>query len=68
MAALRPPFTAPDIQSLYKKVLAGSFPRIPLEYSNDLSNLVNSLLRQNPNERPSTESILSNPIICKYIN
>ena len=34
MAALRPPFTAADIQSLYKRVLTGYYPRIPSLYSN----------------------------------
>ena len=34
MAAQRPPFTAPDIQILYKKILNGYYPRIPSIYSN----------------------------------
>lgn len=36
MAALKPPFTATDLQGLYKKVCAGYFQRIPLNYSNEL--------------------------------
>jgi NIMA (never in mitosis gene a)-related kinase 1/4/5 len=34
MAAQRPPFTANDIQSLYKRIMAGYYPRIPSIYSN----------------------------------
>jgi hypothetical protein len=34
MAALKPPFTANDLQGLYKKVCAGVFERIPMAYSN----------------------------------
>lgn len=34
MAAQRPPFTATDVQTLYKKVMNGSYPRIPAIYSN----------------------------------
>ena len=37
VAAQRPPFTAPDIQSLYKRIMTGYFPRIPPFYSNDLA-------------------------------
>lgn len=34
MAALRPPFTAQDLQGLYRKICAGQYPRIPIQYSN----------------------------------
>lgn len=34
MAAQKPPFTATDIQGLYRKICAGSFQRIPNHYSN----------------------------------
>lgn len=37
MAAQRPPFTANDIQTLYKRVMTGYYPRIPSCYSNDLN-------------------------------
>ena len=33
MAALKPPFTAQDLQGLYRKVCAGVFERIPMIYS-----------------------------------
>ena len=49
MAALKPPFTAHDLQGLYKKICAGQFQRIPMKYSNDLESVIRSLLRQNPN-------------------
>jgi hypothetical protein len=29
MAAQKPPFTAPDIQALYKKICNGTYSRIP---------------------------------------
>jgi len=34
MASLKPPFTATDLQGLYKKVCNGYFSRIPFIYSN----------------------------------
>ena len=45
MCALRPPFTATDLQGLYKKVIAGVFDRIPPVYSNELANMIASLLK-----------------------
>lgn len=45
MCALRPPFTATDLQGLYKKVIAGVFERIPPVYSNELANTIASLLK-----------------------
>lgn len=66
MAALKPPFTASDLQGLYKKVCAGSFERIPACYSNDLSTIINSFLKVDPSLRPDTEKLLANPIVHKY--
>jgi NIMA (never in mitosis gene a)-related kinase len=54
MAALKPPFTATDLSGLCKKICAGYFNRIPASYSNDLAKVISSLLKINPNERPST--------------
>ena len=36
MAALKPPFRAKDMKSLYKSVLRGNFDRIPAKYSSEL--------------------------------
>jgi NIMA (never in mitosis gene a)-related kinase len=33
MASLRPPFLGNDLQSLYKNVVKGIYPRIPVQYS-----------------------------------
>lgn len=54
MAALRPPFTAHDLQGLYKKVCTGIFERIPMVYSNDLASVISSLLKVDPSRRPTT--------------
>ncbi len=63
MAAHKPPFTAPDIPSLYKKVCNGAYSRIPHEYSNDLACVISSLLRVNPDDRPSASALLNNPLV-----
>lgn len=55
LCALEPPFKATDLQSLYKKVKAGVFKPISSTYSSDLSDLVNSMLKLRPKERPTTD-------------
>ena len=54
MAALKPPFTAHDLQGLYRKVVAGYFPPIPSKYSSDLHHVIGLLLQTNPRNRPAT--------------
>jgi len=68
MAAQMPPFTATDIQTLYKKISIGNFQRIPNQYSNDLAAVVSSLLKLNPNDRPSASTILNNPTVLAHFN
>ncbi|CAM5999677.1 unnamed protein product [Sphagnum balticum] len=68
MAALRPPFQATDLQGLYKKVKAGVFDRIPSIYSSDLSSLIAQMLKISPSQRPSTDEILSNPVVTRHYN
>lgn len=36
------------MEGLFKKVVRGIYPRIPTEYSNDLSTMVRLLLQTNP--------------------
>lgn len=68
MAALEPPFKATDLQSLYKKVKAGVFKPIPNCYSSDLSEMVNSMLKLRPKERPNTDEILKNPATNRHFS
>ena len=63
MCAQKPPFQATDIQGLFRKICAGVFPRIPNHYSNELADIINSLLKLNPSLRPSTHDLLKNPIV-----
>lgn len=63
MAAQKPPFTASDIQGLYRKICAGVFPRIPNIYSTELSDLINSMLKLNPSLRPTVHDILKSEIV-----
>lgn len=66
MAAHRPPFTANDIQTLYKRVMGGYYPRIPAVYSSELSEIINSLLQMNPSDRPSVSELLNNSVVQSH--
>jgi NIMA (never in mitosis gene a)-related kinase len=68
LVALSPPFTAPDIKSLYSKVLKGSYPRIPPSFSSDISLMIKTLLQVDPKNRPSTTQILHMPILVARHN
>lgn len=46
-------------------MLKGSFPRIPACYSEELSNVITSLLQQNPDSRLSIKDLLTNPVVVK---
>jgi NIMA (never in mitosis gene a)-related kinase len=48
MTTLKPPFRAEDMEGLYKKVVRGLYPRIPIEFSTDLSNVIRSMLQVAP--------------------
>lgn len=65
MTALKPPFRADDMAGLFKKVVKGTFPRIPQHFSQDLENLVKSLLQAAPQLRPSTDQILESPSVVR---
>ena len=44
LTVLSPPFTAKDMQGLYKCVLRGVYPKIPAVFSADLSEMIKNLL------------------------
>jgi len=48
MAALRPPFNAPDMNVLFKRVVKGVYPKIPSVFSNELSLMIKHLLNTSP--------------------
>ena len=66
MTTLKPPFTATSMNDLYTKVLSGKYPKIPSEYSRDLSSIISTLLKVKPSERPSCEQILHMPSVEEH--
>jgi len=68
MCSLKPPFRAEDMQGLYKKVLKGQYPKIPTVYSNDLSQMIKTMLQVSPHMRPDCEAILKLPLITRRLD
>jgi NIMA (never in mitosis gene a)-related kinase len=66
MAAGRPPFVATDIQTLYKRIMQGSYPRIPSKYTDELSEMISSLLKTDAKDRPSAYQIVNNSIVQRH--
>lgn len=58
MTTLNPPFKAKDMKALFKKVVKGQYPDIPIHYTNDLSSMIAMCLRVNATARPTAESLL----------
>ncbi len=59
MCALRPPFLATNLPALGLKIIKGTYPPIPSQYSRELRQLVTRLLSLNPIKRPTVNQILS---------
>lgn len=59
------PFEANNMQMLAYKILRGSFDPISPKYSYELRNLVTSMLKRNPRERPSVNGVLKKAFIMK---
>ena len=65
--ALKSPFRADDMQGLYKRVLKGAYPRIPKQFSAELSLMIKALLTVDPAKRPSCEQILEMKPVVKRL-
>ena len=53
------------MKNLILKIIRGSYPPIPIKYSYDLRNLISSLLKKNPKDRPSLNAILRKGFVRK---
>lgn len=58
--ALKPPFQAENYLSLAMKIKDGKINRIPKQYSDELQNIIKSMLSVNPEDRPSVQELISN--------
>jgi NIMA (never in mitosis gene a)-related kinase 1/4/5 len=67
-AALKPPFQAEDMKSLYRKVTRGAFPALPSVFSQDFSQVLSCFIIVDPKKRPSAAQILRLPLVNKRVN
>jgi NIMA (never in mitosis gene a)-related kinase len=59
LCALKMPFNARSLPKLSLNIIKGQYSSVPLHYSKDLKELVNSMLQLDPIKRPSIAEILS---------
>ena len=58
MVTLRHAFDANSMKGLVLKILRGTYPEIPSWYSQDLKDLISSMLIKDPIKRPSINKVL----------
>jgi len=68
MCALKPPFRANDMNGLYKRVLKGAYPPIDRSYSSDLVKVLATMLRVDPDLRPTCQQILEMESVRRKCN
>ncbi|XP_042470903.1 serine/threonine-protein kinase Nek5-like [Zingiber officinale] len=68
MAAHRPAFKAFDMAGLISKINRSSIGPVPTCYSSSLKVIIKSMLRKNPENRPTASEILQHPYLQPYVN
>ena len=61
------PFTATLFPILIKQITQDPFPELNSIYSEELRNLVFSMLIRNPLERPTINDLLQNEFLCSML-
>ncbi|CAK8681393.1 unnamed protein product [Clavelina lepadiformis] len=67
MTTLKHAFNAKDMNSLVYKILKKRPPKMPDQYSEELCEIIKSMLHQNADKRPSVNKVLRHPFIKKHI-
>ncbi|XP_042487283.1 serine/threonine-protein kinase Nek6-like [Macadamia integrifolia] len=67
IAAHHPAFRASDIAGLVNKINRSSISPLPTVYSSELKRLIKSMLRKNPEHRPTASDLLRHPHLQPYL-
>lgn len=67
MVTLEPPFKGRSMEELYKKVIHGTYNKLPPKYSKELSKFIDSCLIKSPRSRASIDQLLAIPQVKSRI-
>ncbi|XP_068596896.1 NIMA-related kinase 12 [Brachionichthys hirsutus] len=67
LCALRPPFQATNILSLFYKITRGEYDPVANLYSENISSLIQRMLCLNPDNRPSAAHVLSGRFVRDHL-
>lgn len=59
LCTLKPPFNAENLKYLALKIIKGIYNPIPAQFSKEMRKLIETLLRKEPNSRPTVNEVLS---------
>ncbi|CAJ1058175.1 NIMA-related kinase 12 [Xyrichtys novacula] len=67
ICALKPPFAATNLLSLFYKITKGEYDPVDDIYSDGISSLIQKMLQLNPEHRPSAACILSSAFVQAHL-
>ncbi|XP_070693423.1 NIMA-related kinase 12 [Pempheris klunzingeri] len=67
ICALRPPFAATNLLSLFHKIIKGEYDPVENIYSDDMASLIHTMLCLDPESRPSAACILSSAYVQHHL-